>query len=109
MTSTAAQQVTLDNALVTPENRVQIGKCNMRINPTKTPKEPTYQVVLDSLALSPLYPPFLIIAEICPRLPNQEFDAPPSDKEIVNFIKELGHKGDIKSVTEVVVYQMHQP
>ncbi|GJU58545.1 hypothetical protein Tco_1236311 [Tanacetum coccineum] len=124
----------------------------MRIDPTKTPWEPTYQVVLDSLALSPLYTAYLITAEvleiymhqfwhtitkiknptsykfkldkkkctidvevfrdilqICPRLPNQEFDAPPSDEEIIPFIKELGHKGDIKSITEVVVDQMHQP
>ncbi|GKD42498.1 hypothetical protein Tco_1267143 [Tanacetum coccineum] len=124
----------------------------MIVDPTKNPKEPTYQVVLDSLALSPLYLAFLITAEvpeiymhqfwhtitkiknsssykfkldkkkctidvevfrdilkICPRLPNQEFDAPPSDEEIVTFIKELRHKGDIKSVTEVVVDQMHQP
>nr|GEU37370.1 hypothetical protein [Tanacetum cinerariifolium] len=108
----------------------------MIIDPTKTLKEPTYQVVLDSLALSPPYPAFLIttevleiymhqfwhtitkiknsssykfeldkkkctidvevfcdILQIYPRLPNQEFDAPPSDKEIVTFIKELGHKG----------------
>ncbi|GKG21339.1 hypothetical protein Tco_0383934 [Tanacetum coccineum] len=124
----------------------------MRIDPTKTPKESTYQVVLDSLALSPLYPAFLITAEvleiymhqfwhtitkiknsssykfkldkkqckidvevfrnihhICPRLLNQEFDAPPSDEEIVIFIKELRHKGNIKSVTDVVVDQLHQP
>ncbi|GJS51143.1 hypothetical protein Tco_0624505 [Tanacetum coccineum] len=65
----------------------------MRIKPIKTPKEPTYQVVLDSLALSPLYPTFLITAETCQRLPNQEFDAPTSDEEIVTFIKELRHKG----------------
>nr|GEW47713.1 uncharacterized mitochondrial protein AtMg00810-like [Tanacetum cinerariifolium] len=31
-------------------------------------------------------------------LPNQEFDEPPSDEEIVSFIKELGYKGDIGSV-----------
>ncbi|GKC44719.1 hypothetical protein Tco_1062441, partial [Tanacetum coccineum] len=152
MTSTAAQQVTLDSALVAPENLVQIGKCNMRIDPTKTQKEPTYQVVLDSLALSLLYPAFLITAkvleiymhqfwhtitkiknsssykfkldkkkctinveffwdilQIYPRLLNQEFDASPSDEEMVTFIKELGHKGDIKFVTEVVVDQIHQP
>ncbi|GJX90684.1 hypothetical protein Tco_0344010 [Tanacetum coccineum] len=109
MNQITAQQVALDNALVAPENRVQIGKCNMRINPTKTPKEPTYQVVLDSLSLSPPYPAFLITAKIYPRLLNQEFDAPPSDKEIVTFIKELRHKGDIKYVTKVVVDQMHQP
>ncbi|GJR84876.1 hypothetical protein Tco_0155661 [Tanacetum coccineum] len=35
----------------------------MRIDPSKTPKEPTYQVVLDALSLSPLYPAFLITAE----------------------------------------------
>ncbi|GKB58456.1 hypothetical protein Tco_0914642 [Tanacetum coccineum] len=50
MNPIADQQVVLDNALVTPENR------------------------------------------ICPRLPNQEFDAPPSDEEIVTFIKNLGTK-----------------
>ncbi|GJW75110.1 hypothetical protein Tco_0134480 [Tanacetum coccineum] len=59
-----AQQIALDNALVASENRVTIGKYNTRIDPIKTLKEPTYQVVLDALALSPLYPAFLIIAEI---------------------------------------------
>ncbi|GKA75826.1 hypothetical protein Tco_0782204 [Tanacetum coccineum] len=48
-------------------------------------------------------------ALICHKLPNQEFDALPSDEEIISFIKELGHKGDIKSVTNVVVDQMYQP
>ncbi|GJR71101.1 hypothetical protein Tco_0083466 [Tanacetum coccineum] len=57
-------RVALDNALVAPKSRVQIGKCNIRIDPIKTPKEPTYQVVLDSLALSPLYLVFLITAEV---------------------------------------------
>ncbi|GJX32456.1 hypothetical protein Tco_0242311 [Tanacetum coccineum] len=42
-------------------------------------------------------------ALICPRLPNKDFDELPSDDKIVTFIKELGHKGDIKSITEVVV------
>ncbi|GKB85009.1 hypothetical protein Tco_0957281, partial [Tanacetum coccineum] len=63
MTS-AAQQVALDNALVPLEKRVKIGKRNMRINPAKTQKEPTYQVVLDALALTTCYPAFLIIADV---------------------------------------------
>ncbi|GKD62101.1 hypothetical protein Tco_1299610 [Tanacetum coccineum] len=152
MNPIAAQQVALDNALVAPENRVQIRQCNMIIDPIKTQKEPTYQVVLNSLGLSPLYLTFLITSEvpkiymhqfwhtitkiknsssykfkldkkqckidvevfheilqICPRLLNQEFDAPPSDEETVTFIKELGHKSDIKSIIDVVVDQMHQP
>ncbi|GJV57603.1 hypothetical protein Tco_1458608 [Tanacetum coccineum] len=147
-----AQQVSLDNALVAPKNRVIIGICNMRIDPSKTLNETTYKVVLDALALTACYPAFLIttevpqiymhpfwhtitkikksslykfkldkkkctidvevfhdILQICPRLLNKKFDAPYSDEEIVTFIKELGHKGDIKSVTEVVVDHMRQP
>ncbi|GKD70422.1 hypothetical protein Tco_1324512, partial [Tanacetum coccineum] len=45
---------------------------------------------------------------ICPRLPNQEFDEPPSDEEIVSFVKELGYKGDIRSVAEVYTDHMYQ-
>ncbi|GJX31898.1 hypothetical protein Tco_0241753 [Tanacetum coccineum] len=70
MNPIASQQVSLDNALVAPENRVQIGKCNMRIDPTMTPKEPTYQVVLD--ALTTCYPAFLIIADV-PEIYMQQF------------------------------------
>nr|GEU38182.1 hypothetical protein [Tanacetum cinerariifolium] len=61
--NTPAQQTALDNALVSLGDRVKIGKCNMRIILGKMQKEPTYQVVLDALALSPLYLAFLIIAE----------------------------------------------
>ncbi|GJX55981.1 hypothetical protein Tco_0285878 [Tanacetum coccineum] len=64
MTTTIAQQVALDNALVAPENRVQIGKCNMRIDPTKTLKKSTYQIVLDALTLTTCYPAFLITADV---------------------------------------------
>ncbi|GKE74778.1 hypothetical protein Tco_1536819, partial [Tanacetum coccineum] len=35
----------------------------MRIDPAKTQKEPTYQVVLDALALTTCYPAFLITAD----------------------------------------------
>ncbi|GJT65396.1 hypothetical protein Tco_1016876 [Tanacetum coccineum] len=61
--NTLAQQTALDNALVSPDNQVKIGKCNMRIIPTMTKKEPTYQVVLYALALSPLYTALLITTE----------------------------------------------
>ncbi|GJX60501.1 hypothetical protein Tco_0291891 [Tanacetum coccineum] len=130
MNPIVAQQTALGNALVTPDNRVKIRKCNMRISPSKKPqKEPTYQVVLDALALSLCYLAFLITAkfklekkkfiidvevfrdslQICPRLPNQEFDEPPSNEEIVSFVKELGYKGDIGSITNVFINYMHQP
>ncbi|GJU82058.1 retrovirus-related pol polyprotein from transposon TNT 1-94 [Tanacetum coccineum] len=114
----AAQQDSLDNALVAPSDRVKIGKCNIRIIPIMTKKKPTYQVVLDAFALSPLYPAFLITTAVpeiymqqfwrtiikikdSPALLNQEFVLPySSDPEIISFIKELGYTGDIESVTE---------
>ncbi|GKC42421.1 hypothetical protein Tco_1060143 [Tanacetum coccineum] len=81
MTTIVAQQVALDNALVQDwQKRFTL---NMEV--------------------------FIEIFQICPKLPNQEFDALPSDEEIVSFIKELGHKGDIKSVSDAVVNHMHQP
>ncbi|GJX87529.1 hypothetical protein Tco_0339543 [Tanacetum coccineum] len=113
MTTTATQQVALNNALVPLEKRVEIGKCNLRIDPAKTQKEPPIK-----LAWTLLHLPLAIllslslqteIFQICPKLPNQEFDALPSDEEIVSFIKELGHKGDIKYVSDAVVDHMYQP
>ncbi|GJU95179.1 hypothetical protein Tco_1319935 [Tanacetum coccineum] len=96
----------------------------MRIDPKKTQKEPTYQVVLDVLALTTCYLAFLITAEV-PKiymhqfwftvnkkdssLPGQEFDEPPSEDEVVSFIRKLGHKGDIKTVSDMVVDHLHQP
>ncbi|GKB49490.1 hypothetical protein Tco_0900243, partial [Tanacetum coccineum] len=52
---------------------------------------------------------FREIFQICPRLLNQEFDELLSDEEIVSFIKEFGHKGDIKYVSDAVVDHMFQP
>ncbi|GKB66221.1 hypothetical protein Tco_0927633 [Tanacetum coccineum] len=140
----------LDNTLVAPENQRVIGKCNMRINPGMKPKEPTYQVVLDALALTTCYPAFLITAEvpviymhqfwatvnkhnasyrfkidnkrffvnvevfrdilnICPRILGQEFDEPISKEEALSFIRELGHFGEIKYITNVIVDHLDQP
>ncbi|GJV82767.1 retrovirus-related pol polyprotein from transposon TNT 1-94 [Tanacetum coccineum] len=111
MATTVAQQIALDNALVIPEKQVKIGKCNMRIDPEITPKEPTYQVVLDTLALTTCYLTFLITASvlICPRLLDKEFDDLPSEEEIISFIKDLGHTGNVKKITDVVIDHMHQP
>nr|GEU79484.1 retrovirus-related Pol polyprotein from transposon TNT 1-94 [Tanacetum cinerariifolium] len=107
MTTTVVQQFALDNASVPLENRVEVGKCNLRIHPTKTQKEPTYQVVLDALTLTTYYPAFLITANILEIYMhqfwftiNRDFDELPSDEEIVSFIKELSHKGNIKSITD---------
>ncbi|GKB46729.1 hypothetical protein Tco_0897482 [Tanacetum coccineum] len=64
MNLTAASQITLDNALVPPEARLKIGKCNKRIEFSKPQREATYQVTLDALKLSSCYPAFLITAGV---------------------------------------------
>ncbi|GKE69415.1 hypothetical protein Tco_1527487 [Tanacetum coccineum] len=64
MNPTAAEQIALDNALVAPEARLIIGKCNNRIAFSKPQREATYQVTLDALKLSPCYLAFLITAEV---------------------------------------------
>ncbi|GKB51136.1 hypothetical protein Tco_0901889 [Tanacetum coccineum] len=151
MSSITAQQTKLDLELVPKEKRLDIGKCNGRLNPGKIQREPTFQVVLDALALTPCYSAFLITADvpevymhqfwdsvykhdtfykfkidkrkrfkltlevfrdifkICPRVQGQDFDALPTDEEIVSFLRDLGHTGEIHSLNDVVVDQMHQP
>ncbi|GJT56663.1 hypothetical protein Tco_0991717 [Tanacetum coccineum] len=151
MSSITAQQTKLDLELVPKEKRLEIRKCNGRLNPGKKQREPTFQVVLDDLALTPCYSVFITTADvlkvymhqfwatyhkydnsyrfrmdkkkkfylnletfidifqICPRVHGQDFDELPTDDVIVSFFKELGHTREIKSITDVVVDQMHQP
>ncbi|GJU34001.1 hypothetical protein Tco_1182355 [Tanacetum coccineum] len=60
MSITKEQQQALDDALVLREQRITIGSCNYRLSTTFKPKEPTFQVALDVLTLTPFYPAFLI-------------------------------------------------
>nr|GEX87167.1 hypothetical protein [Tanacetum cinerariifolium] len=64
MTSITAQQTKLDLELVPKENRLDIGKCNGIIPRRLKPKEETFQVVLDALALTLCYPAFVITADV---------------------------------------------
>ncbi|GJR58151.1 hypothetical protein Tco_1500313 [Tanacetum coccineum] len=54
----------LDLELVPKENRLDIGKCNGRIPRGLKPKEETFQVVLDALAITPCYPAFIITVDV---------------------------------------------
>ncbi|GJV45200.1 hypothetical protein Tco_1429736, partial [Tanacetum coccineum] len=46
---------------------------------------------------------------ICPRVQGREFDPLPSEEDIVSFLRELDHTGEINSLNDIVVDQMHQP
>ncbi|GJZ84187.1 retrovirus-related pol polyprotein from transposon TNT 1-94 [Tanacetum coccineum] len=92
--------------LVPKEKRLDIGKCNGRLNPGKIQRESTFQVAMDALALTPCYSAFLITADV-PE--GQDVDALPTNEEIVSFSRELSHTGEINSLNDLVVDQMHQP
>ncbi|GJR55302.1 hypothetical protein Tco_1405823 [Tanacetum coccineum] len=64
MNTTQAQQKALDDALVALTDRLEFGKYNTRLKTDIKPKEATFQVVLDALALTPFYQAFLITAEV---------------------------------------------
>ncbi|GJT08816.1 hypothetical protein Tco_0843278 [Tanacetum coccineum] len=106
MSSITAQQTKLDLELVLKEKRLEIRKCNGRLNPGKIQRKPTFQVVLYALVLTPCYSAFLITA-YAPK--GQDFDVLPTNEEIVSFLRDLSHTGEINSLNDVVVDQMHQP
>ncbi|GKC31719.1 hypothetical protein Tco_1039013, partial [Tanacetum coccineum] len=64
MSSITTQQTKLGLELVPKENRLDIGKCNGRILRGLIPREPTFQVILDAIALTPCYPTFLITVDV---------------------------------------------
>ncbi|GKD62492.1 hypothetical protein Tco_1300001 [Tanacetum coccineum] len=105
--TTKAQQSALDNALVAPENQRVISKCNMRINPGMKPNEPTYQVVLDALALTTCYPAFLITAEV-PVIYMHKFWAT-INKHNASYRFKIDNKKEIKYITDVIVDHLHPP
>ncbi|GJZ95318.1 hypothetical protein Tco_0667521 [Tanacetum coccineum] len=121
MNTTQAQQKALDDALVAPTDRLKFRKCNMRLKTDIKAKEATFQVVMDALALTPFYQAFLITAEvpaiymqefwakICPKIPRQEFEDLPLEQDILSFIRNLGHTGDITYLIDVNVDYLHQP
>nr|GEU58236.1 hypothetical protein [Tanacetum cinerariifolium] len=63
MNTTQAQQKALDDALISPADRLEFEKCNMRLHTDIKPKEATFQVVLDALARTPFYQAFLITVD----------------------------------------------
>ncbi|GJX14022.1 hypothetical protein Tco_0205780 [Tanacetum coccineum] len=101
--TTKAQQSALDNALVAPENQRVIGHVlNMRIILDET-KEPIISCVGSSALKSAYLLPLSLL-----KITGQEFDEPPSKDEALSFICELGHSGEIKYITDVIVDHLHQ-
>ncbi|GJQ99002.1 hypothetical protein Tco_0521987 [Tanacetum coccineum] len=52
---------------------------------------------------------FRDMLKICPKLLGQKFEEPPLEEDILSFIRDLGHTGEIKFLSDVNVNHMHQP
>ncbi|GKB07133.1 hypothetical protein Tco_0835366 [Tanacetum coccineum] len=124
MDTTRAEQIALDDALVAPVNRLKIDKSNLRLSTDLKSKEATLQVVYDILKLTPFYKAFQITADVpeiyiqdtsdkcfkyASKLPDQQFKELPFEEEILPFLRDLGHSGEIKEITDVNVNKLHQP
>ncbi|GKD45247.1 hypothetical protein Tco_1269892 [Tanacetum coccineum] len=88
----AIEQIALDNALVAPEVRLTIGKCNSRIAFTKLQREATYQVTFDALKLSPCYPAFLITAGVLEIYMHQFWNTVTKVKDSSSYQFKLDNK-----------------
>ncbi|GKA75496.1 hypothetical protein Tco_0781874 [Tanacetum coccineum] len=52
---------------------------------------------------------FRDMLKIFPKLCGQIFEEPPPEEEILSFIRDLGHTGEIKFLSDVNINHMHQP
>ncbi|GJQ97139.1 hypothetical protein Tco_0008278 [Tanacetum coccineum] len=69
----------------------------------------TYQFKLDKKKCRIDTEVFREILQICPILPDQDFVEPPSEDEMVPFIRELGYSGKCDMLSTIHTDQMHQP
>ncbi|GJU40334.1 hypothetical protein Tco_1193291 [Tanacetum coccineum] len=104
MDTTRAQQQVLDDELVAPADRLKIGKSNLRLSSILKSKEPTLQVDLD--ALNSLHSTMhlrslLMYQKYTCKSSGQIFEEPPLEEEILSFIRDLGHTGEIKFLSDV--------
>ncbi|GKC29857.1 hypothetical protein Tco_1037151, partial [Tanacetum coccineum] len=104
--ATRTQQKALDYELVALANHLKIGKSNLWLSSDLKSKEPTLQVVLDALKLTPFYNAFEISSDV-PEIYMQEFWVTVTRHH--SSLRDLGYTGEIKFLSDVNVNHMHQP
>ncbi|GJX28718.1 retrovirus-related pol polyprotein from transposon TNT 1-94 [Tanacetum coccineum] len=113
-------QKALDDALVAPADRLEFGKCNMRLKTDIKPKEATFQATasvhrssirfnINKKKVSLDVDIFRDILLFCPKILGQVFEDLLLEQDILSFIRDLRHNGDITYHTDVNVDYLHQP
>nr|GEY67939.1 hypothetical protein [Tanacetum cinerariifolium] len=123
MATTIDQHVALDEALVPSTQKLRIGISNFRLPSDIQSKESTLQVVYDVLRNSPFFRAFQMDTKksvldleafremlyIIPIIPSQSFTELPSEEEILEFLRYIGHSHEIRHLTDVNVNKLYQP
>ncbi|GJZ87020.1 hypothetical protein Tco_0658630 [Tanacetum coccineum] len=95
------QQVARKEAWVPKVYRVKISSTNMRIDPTMTPKEETYQVILDIIKNTTFYKAFLASADVLKIYMQQFWHTVTKIKESTFYEFKLANK---KCLVDVEVF-----
>ncbi|GJR91136.1 hypothetical protein Tco_0215147 [Tanacetum coccineum] len=75
----------------------------------KTKKNPFYEFGLADKKFSIDVELFRKILDIYPRVPNEDFVAPPFEEDLLAFLIELGYKGPLDHLARMFVDHMNQP
>ncbi|GJS58620.1 hypothetical protein Tco_0653404 [Tanacetum coccineum] len=121
MDITRDQQIALDDALVAPTTltivkrnpfyqlRPQVQRTNSSSGATATVHHHSIHFKMNNKKYIVNLEYFREMLQICPKLLDQQFEEPPFDEEILTFLRDLGHSGEIKVITDVNVNKLHQP
>ncbi|GJS82413.1 retrovirus-related pol polyprotein from transposon TNT 1-94 [Tanacetum coccineum] len=120
MDITRDQQIALDDALVAHANRLKIGKSYQitadvpeiymqEFWATATVHHHSIRFKMNNKKHIMNLEYFIEMLQICPKLPYQQFKELPFEEAILTFLRELGHSGEIKVITDVNVNKLHQP
>ncbi|GJY84929.1 hypothetical protein Tco_0498955 [Tanacetum coccineum] len=115
MDITRAEQIALDDALVAPANRLKIGKTDVpeiymqEFWATATVHHHSIRFKMKNKKHIVNLEYFRAMLQICPKLPNKQFEELPFEEAILTFLRDLGHSGEIKMITDVNVNKLHQP
>ncbi|GJX05367.1 hypothetical protein Tco_0191283 [Tanacetum coccineum] len=129
MDTTRAQQKALDDDLVAPANQALITHLLLQkhlrlirhvyrnlftrkeflVIPTVSRHHSSLCFKLNGKSHTVNVDNFRNMLKIYPKLPGQIFEEPSLEEEILSFIRDLGHTGEIKFLSDVNVNHMHQP
>ncbi|GJY47431.1 hypothetical protein Tco_0436494 [Tanacetum coccineum] len=106
MDTTRAEQIALDDALILAD----VLKINMQeFWATATVHHHSIRFKINNKKHIVNLEYFREMLQICPKLPNQQFEELPFEEAILTFLRDLGHSGEIKMITDVNVNKLHQP